>query len=77
MAKLLLAQGDTFHWVCDNENKIGRDIYGVILQHHHKVKDIENAQIMIVVSSIDGKDEIKDLLQSWNKKPVEDYWFFA
>ena len=77
MAKLLLAQNDTFHWVCDNENKIGKDIYGVILQHHHEVKAIKNAQIMIVVSSIEGKKEIMGLLNIWEKKPVEDYWFFA
>jgi glycosyltransferase involved in cell wall biosynthesis len=77
MAKLLQAHGDTFHWACDNERKIGKDIYGVILQHHHEIKDIKNAQIMIVVSSIEGKKEIQELLNSWDKKPVEDYWFFA
>ena len=77
MAKIIQANNDTFHWACDNARKIGKDIYGVILQHHHEIKDIENAQIMIVVSSIEGKKEIKELLESWNKKPVKDYWFFA
>ena len=77
MAKLLQANNDTFHWVCDNERKIGKDIYGVILEHFNDIKNIENAQIMIVVSSPDGKKEIKKLLNSWSKQPVKDYWFFA
>ena len=77
MAKLLLSYDDTFHWVCDNERKIGKDIYGVRLQHFNEVKDLENTQIMIVVTSPDGKKEIREFLTSWGKKPVEDYWFFA
>lgn len=77
MAKLLLANNDTFHWMCDNENKIGKDIYGVILQHHNEIEEVEKPQIIIVVSSIEGKKEIKELLHQLNKKPIEDYWFFA
>jgi len=77
MAKLIHSYDDTFHWVCDNENKIGKDIYGVILQHFGEVENIQNAQIMIVVSSPDGKKEIKELLDSWGKQPVSDFWFFA
>ena len=30
MARLLQAKGDTFHWICDNENKIG-NYYTVVL----------------------------------------------
>ena len=77
MAKLIHSYDDTFHWVCDNENKIGKDIYGVILQHFSEVENIQNAQIMIVVSSPDGKKEIKQLLDSWKKQPISDFWFFA
>lgn len=77
MAKLLLAHEDTFHWVCDNERKIGKDIYGVVLQHFNDVIEMDNPQIIIVVTSPDGKIEIRELLASWGKKPVEDYWFFA
>jgi glycosyltransferase involved in cell wall biosynthesis len=77
MAKLLQSYDDTFHWVCDNERKIGKDIYNVKLQHFEEVMEIENPQIMIVVSSPDGKKEIRKFLNKWSKKPVEDYWFFA
>jgi glycosyltransferase involved in cell wall biosynthesis len=77
MAKLIQTYEDTFHWVCDNDNKIGKDIYDVRLQHFNDIENLNKPQIMIVVSSPDGKKEIKSLLDSWNKKPVLDYWFFT
>ena len=77
MAKLLQSYNDTFHWVCDNERKVGKDIYDVRMQHFNDVPEIKNPQIMIVVSSPDGKLEIQNILDKWNKKPVADYWFFA
>ena len=77
MAKLLQSYNDTFIWTCDNERKIGKDIYDVRMQHFRDIPDIENPQIMIVVNSPDGKAEIKQLLTDWGKKPVTDYWFFA
>lgn len=77
MAKLLQEKGDTFHWVCDNERKIGKDIYGVRMEHYDKIGEFENPQIMIVVTSPDGKKAIHKQLLDWGKKPVEDFWFFA
>lgn len=77
MAKLLIAKGDTFHWVSDSERKIGVDIYGVVTQHFQDIQHLEKPQIMIVVASPDGKQDIKLYLESTNKEPVIDYWFFA
>ncbi len=77
MAKLIQSNNDQFHWVCDNGRKIGKDIYGVIMEHFDAVPQLENPQIMIVVSSPDGKIEIQKDLDRWGKVPVKDYWFFA
>lgn len=77
MAKLLQSYGDTFYWVCDNKKKIGKDIYGVKLEHFKGIKTLENPQILIVVASPTGKKEIEELLTLWGKKPVFDFWFFA
>ena len=77
MAKLLQSYNDKFHWVCDNERKIGKDIYGVRMEHYENIKTIENPQIIIVVASPTGKKEIEEQLISWNKKSVVDFWFFA
>jgi len=77
MAKILQSYNDSFHWVSNNEKQIGKDIYDVRMQSFTDVPSIENAQIMIVVSSPDGKKEIQALLDSWGKEAVKDYWFFA
>ncbi len=77
MARLLHGYDDKFHWLCDNDNKIGQDIYGIKLQHFNVVQELAKPQIMVVVTSPSGKIEIRELLRSWNKKPVVDYWFFV
>ena len=77
MAKILQSYDDTFHWVCDSERKIGKDIFGVILEHFDNTQNIENAQIIVVVASPDGKKGIEEQLISWGKKAVDDYWFFV
>lgn len=77
MAKLLQKRNDQFHWVCDNPKKIGHNIYGVILENDTVVPALTNPQILIVVASPEGKIEIKKRLESYGKKPVKDYWFFA
>ena len=77
MAKIIQSFNDSFNWVCDNDRKIGKDIYGVVLQHFSEIKNLNNPQIMIVVSSPDGKKEIQKQLNDWGKVLVKDYWFFA
>ena len=77
-----LAQGlqnyeSEFYWVCDNERKIGKDIYGLRMGHFEFVQKLKHPQIIIAVSAPDGKKEIQKQLNSWNKKPVKDYWFFS
>ena len=71
MARLLLERGDTFHWVSDSERKIGVDIYGVITEHFEDIQQLDNPQIMIVVASPDGKEEIRHHLEEWDKKTSE------
>ena len=77
MAKALQAYHDPFHWVCDNENKLGKDIYGVKMQHCNDIPGFENPQIIVVVTSPADKESIRIQLASWGKRPVEDFWFFA
>lgn len=76
MAKLLQAHDQDFRWVCDNENKIGKDVYGVRMEHFEVVPELDNPQIISVVSSPTGREEIANKLHSWGKQVVKDYWFF-
>ncbi len=77
MAKILQSYNDTFYWVSNNEKQLGKDIYDVRMQSYEDIPSFENPQIMIVVSSPDGKKEIQALLDVWGKVIVKDYWFFA
>ena len=47
------------------------------MQHFDSIKELDNPQVIIVVSSPDGKIEIQDQLNAFGKKVVNDYWFFA
>ncbi len=76
LVKLIQQQEDQIAWVCDNENKIGKDIYDIRMQHFNEIPTLENAQILIAVASPDAKIEIETQLKAWGKKPVQDYWFF-
>jgi len=77
MARLLQQRGERFFWVCDNKNKIGKAIYGVTLQHYAQIPSLDNPQVMVVVTSPEGKAAIRQQLAAWGKQPVKDYWFFV
>ena len=68
---------ESIHWVCDNENKIGKNIFGIIIAHYDQIITFNNPQILIVVSAPEGKIEISKYLERTGKKPVKDFWFFT
>ncbi|MCF8237404.1 MAG: glycosyltransferase [Saprospiraceae bacterium] len=76
MAKLLLELEPALTWCCDNDRKIGKDVYGLRMSSWQIIPQLKDPQIMIVVSSPDGKREIREQLLAWGKKPVQDFWFF-
>jgi len=76
LAKHLINSKQHFEWVCDNENKIGHNVYEQILKHHNFVKELTKPQIIISVASDVDRNNILDLLSKWNKKVIADFWFF-
>jgi glycosyltransferase involved in cell wall biosynthesis len=76
LAKLILTHEANFHWVCDSENKIGKDIYDIRMHHFNSISVLNNPQILVVVSSPDGRTEIEDILKQMGKEPIRDYWLF-
>ncbi len=78
IARLLLECGVSFRWVCDNEKKIGKEIYGVVLEGIRQVGRPDGEvvgitgkgdQVIIAVSSPDAQAEIirsKDLIMGVN-----------
>ncbi len=77
LAKQLLARQDTFHWVCDNPRKIGKDVYGIRMATFDMIPQLDNPQVIIVVASPDDKATIRQQLTAWGKRARDDYWFFA
>jgi len=77
LAKLILEKEKDFNWVCDNQSKIGKDIYGIVMKDCKNLTDHKNPQIIIAVASPDGKIEIREFLNRLDKVAVKDYWFFC
>lgn len=78
LVKMILShEHENVHWVCDNDQKIGKDIYGIIMENLETIPNIADPQILIAVTSRDAKKVIRNQLEMWGKLPVQDYWFFV
>lgn len=77
LAKLILKYENQFTWVSNNKNKIGKDIYGIILDDITGINQINNPQIIIAVASPEDQNEIQLMLNEMSLKAGIDYWFFA
>ena len=76
LAKLILENERHFHWVCDNERKIGKDVYGIRMKHFEVITKINDPQILITIASSQDKIEVRKQLGAWGLKPTKDFWFF-
>jgi glycosyltransferase involved in cell wall biosynthesis len=62
IASLLIDKEVHFQWVCNNPNKIGKDIYGTYLRGMPALADFESAQVIIAISSPRDKEEIEQMI---------------
>ncbi len=77
IASTLLKKEVPFEWICDNPNKIGRDIYGKILKPFSHLKTITNPQSIITVANKTAQKEITNYMEKLNMIPGQDYIFFC
>lgn len=70
-------EGIPVHWVCDNDRKIGKDIYGIRMQDTQQLTEMENPQILIAVASPDDQIRIRSQLAGQGYLPRKNYWFFS
>lgn len=77
IANSLVRKNIPFTWVCDNEKKIGKDIYGVRLQHFSELQNIENIRCIITVANERDQMSITAFFKELNLKPAVDYFFFC
>ena len=76
LAQLILQRESNIHWVCNNERKIGKDIYGVVLNDEQSIKQLINPQIIVVVSNPQEREEIRIELSHQGREEGSDFWFF-
>jgi len=77
IARLLIEQKIDFHWVCNNERKIGKDIYGQLLLPFNAIKKIKQPQLIISVAGDLAQQEILRYLQKEQFQTGKDYYFFC
>lgn len=72
IAQYLVSQQIHFDWICNNENKIGHQVYGIVLRPEKTVNEIENKQIIVSVSNAEEQKSIKQICGENN---WETYYF--
>ncbi|NAS13505.1 glycosyltransferase family 2 protein [Poritiphilus flavus] len=77
IARSLVNQDVPFTWVCDNPRKIGKKVYGVILQHYDLIRSMNNTQSIVTVANEEAQIQIKTYLSDLGMNPMEDYFFFC
>ena len=77
IAKKLQTKNINFIWVCNNQQKIGKDIYNIKLQHFTTVKEVKDLQIIITVANHKEQTSIKAYLNTLKLNTVKDYFFFC
>ncbi len=73
IASILTDAEVEFYWVCNNENKIGKDIYGTILQNLEPLSVATKAQVIVAVSSPHDSGGVEQLIKG---NPQHQYFRF-
>jgi hypothetical protein len=62
LAKLLLQNNIKFNWICNNSNKIGKDIYTVKMERLDLITQTPKAQVIVAISSVSNSDDVNNLI---------------
>ncbi len=77
LARLFLGQSLPFLWMCDNPNKIGRDIYSQKMLHFSAIESLERLQIIVTVANPEAQKAIKLFMTQRSLVSMVDYFFFC
>jgi len=77
MAKYLIEKEVKFHWVCENDRKIGVDIYGEKLHSPKLIPNLYQPQIIIAVAGEESQKEIITQLNNFKLKKGEGWFLFC
>jgi glycosyltransferase involved in cell wall biosynthesis len=77
LARLFTQKRISFHWVCDNAGKWGKEIAGVTLENFEIIPAQPNPQIIVAVAAPDGQRGILDFFKKHSFEAGRDYFFFC
>ena len=77
LAGLILRKERDFAWICDNDKKIGKEIYGLKMNHFSILEKMQQPQIIVAVSAPAERIRIRQNLTEFGFKPRNDFWFFT
>ncbi len=77
LAKKLIEKKIDFYWICNNTNKIGKEIYGKQMLHFKRISQLNMPKTIITVANKEEQEVICNFLLKLNQKNMEDYYFFC
>ncbi len=77
IAKSLVEKQIDFYWVCDNINKIGKEIYGQPMLHFSEIAQMKHPQTVITVANMQAQQSIFSFLSELGHKSMKDFFFFC
>lgn len=77
IAKKIIDQKLDFTWLSNNENKIARDIYGIIVQDQKQISGIKNPCIIIAIANPKEQEEVEKKLMAMKLIKGMHYHFFS
>lgn len=66
-----------FHWICNNKQKIGKDIYDQRLYPIAHLEHLVHPQIVIAIAQPEAQIELKERFKKEGLKANQDYFFFC
>ena len=77
IAKMLREGNFSFHWLCDNPKKIGKQIYNIPMEHFSKLDQLKNPQSIVTVANSEAQKEIRGFLGCRAQHEGTDFYFFC
>ena len=77
VAKLLIENQIPFYWICDNDRKIGKDIYGKELLNFNVLSSLNQPQTIVTVANENEQKDITNYFKERQMLPMKDYFFFC
>lgn len=77
IAKYLIDKNISFNWLCNNPKKIGKDIYGVLMQPENYLETLDKPQVIVAVANHEEQTELKNYFHQKGMETMKDYFFFC